>query len=194
MVLYVFTEAVMPRSFVLVEHLHPFLVSFLNKMIQMAFHPFHQLPCCKGATFFKTPGSPTDRGLLPVPAAKWGNTRRQRACTLHNGRHARPLGARWYWEISCDRRMPPAGISGRKDEVKAWRWDPRNSVKCVERLPRSYFYVPRLPTFSAALIVRKLGEATWDELHRERSHRLHFIFSSHRDAMLWTEPFFSHHN
>lgn len=52
------------------------------------------------------------------------------------------------------------------------------------------FYIPWLPTFSAALIVRKLGEATWDELNRGRSHRLYFIFSSNLDARLWTESVF----
>lgn len=128
------------------------------------------LPCLlQRCEFLQNPWKLSRLEFASSSSSRLVNTKRQPACTLHKGRHAKPLGARTHWEISCDRRMPPAGISGRKDEVKAWRWDPRNSVKCVKRLHCrsffSFFYnILWLPTFSAALIVRKLGEATWDEL------------------------------
>lgn len=102
---------------------------------------FHLLPSLlQRCEFLQNPWKLSRLGSASSSSSQLVNTKRQPACTLHKGRYAKPLGARTYWEISCDRRMPPAGISGRKDEVKAWRWDPRNSVKCVKRLHCLFFF------------------------------------------------------
>lgn len=119
------------------------------------------LPCCTRCEFLQNPWKLSRLGFASSSRSQLVNTKRKPACTLHKGRATqKPLGARTYWEIPSDRRMPPAGISGRKDEVKAWRWDPRNSVKCVKRL-RCFFFVFFLHTLTSIVFCSSHRQAAW---------------------------------
>lgn len=142
------------------------------------------IPCCKGASIFKTPGS----------SAEWGFA----SCSgSRAGKHQEATSVRVEQRETCKifrceevlRNFPSQTHASSKEtqagkmkfkpegEIHVTVWNVWKGFLCLFSL---FFFLnkPWLSAFSAALIVRELGEATWDELHRGWSlHPVYFHFS-----------------